>query len=99
MGKLPSLFGKVALEYMAMRIPIIASKVGGLKELIKHEENGLCVVSGSIKELTNAIDRLIVDEKLRKKISDAGFKYVKKFDIQKIMPLFKDLYEELLKSQ
>lgn len=99
---IPSLlepFGKVALEYMAMRVPIIASKVGGLAELIKHEENGLCVESGSIRELTNAIDRLIIDEKLRKKLSDNGFRYVKKFDIKMILPQLKDLYDELLMTK
>jgi len=83
------------IEYMAMRIPIIASKVGGLAELVEHEKNGLCVMSGSIGELINAINRLITDEKLRKKLSDNGFRYVKKFDVKTILLHFKDLYEEL----
>lgn len=48
-------FGLVALEAMHLSTPIIASKVGGLTELISHEKTGILVKSEDSKELASAI--------------------------------------------
>ncbi len=87
--------GKVALEFMAMRIPIIASDTGGLRELIKSGKNGLLVKGGSIEELSNAIDRLITDVRLREKLASNGYRFIKNFDVQEISPFIEKLYVEL----
>ncbi len=56
-------FGLVALEAMFSRTPIVASNVGGLKELIKHEETGILVEPNSVRELTMAINDVWKKEK------------------------------------
>jgi glycosyltransferase involved in cell wall biosynthesis len=100
-GVIPSLsepFGIVTLEFMAMKIPVIASRVGGLSELIEHERNGLLVEKGSIEDLTITMTRLINDDTLRKKLSTNAYKFIKDFDKVKIGEDIKDLYSQLLKN-
>lgn len=89
-------FGIVALEYMAVKVPIISSNVSGLSELIKNERNGILFRKGSINELKNAIQTMISNERLRNNLALNGYKTVKKFDIGKILPYYVKLYNELL---
>ncbi|HCK81323.1 MAG TPA: hypothetical protein DIC59_07640 [Candidatus Competibacteraceae bacterium] len=46
------------LEAMALGIPIIASRVGGLAEILKNDINALLITPGNIEEITQAIIRL-----------------------------------------
>ncbi len=48
----------VLMEAMAFGVPIIASNVGGIPEIIHHKENGLLVEAGSTQALGEAIDEL-----------------------------------------
>jgi glycosyltransferase involved in cell wall biosynthesis len=49
------------MEAMAVGVPCISTFVGGIPELIRHEQDGLLVPAGSNSELTLAIERLLVD--------------------------------------
>lgn len=91
-------FPIVPLQFMALKIPIIASNVDGLSELITHESNGLLVRRRSTKELSNNIEKLILDEKIRKKLTINGYETVQKFDLHKTIPQFRSLYLELLSN-
>lgn len=68
---LPSLseaFGLCLLEAMQAGVPIIATKVGGIPEVIKSGYNGLLVTPGDPKELASTIMRLLNDKQLQKKL-------------------------------
>lgn len=97
---LPSLeegLGIAALEAMAMGIAVIASDVGGLAEVITHEENGLLVQAGDVQALKQAIRRLQADEALRHRLADAGQKRVReKFGVDEMIRAYEKVYEELL---
>lgn len=54
------------LEAMSSGLPVIAGNVGGIPELIKHEENGILFSPGNAVELTNNILNLIKDKEKRK---------------------------------
>jgi len=56
--------GKVALEAFACGVPVVASRVGGLAELIEHERNGLLVTPGDALGLADGIERLVTDSEL-----------------------------------
>jgi glycosyltransferase involved in cell wall biosynthesis len=51
-------------EYMAAGKPFVASNVGAIPEIVRHEENGLLVAPGSVFELVGAIERLLDDRAL-----------------------------------
>jgi glycosyltransferase involved in cell wall biosynthesis len=57
-------FGIVVLEAWAAGKPVIASKVGGLARLVKHEVNGLHIESGNAQELISAMQRVQEDPQL-----------------------------------
>lgn len=61
-------FGLVILEAMASGLPVVASESGGITEIIRHEENGLLSAERDSVRLADNINRMLKDEKLRRKI-------------------------------
>lgn len=95
---IPSLvepFGLVALEAMACGNPIVAAKVGGLKDVLEDGKTGLTVERGSTEALAYAIIRLINDRDLRLRLSLAAQKEVKKYDMKIIEQMYLKVYSEL----
>lgn len=62
----------VVLEAFAAGVPVVAMAVGGVPEIINHEQNGLLVPQGNIPEMAAGIERLQRDEILRSRLSAAG---------------------------
>jgi glycosyltransferase involved in cell wall biosynthesis len=72
---LPSLhegLGVAALEAMASGRPVVASRVGGLGEVVVAEETGLLVPPGDVEALAAALDRLAADAAWRARLGAAG---------------------------
>jgi glycosyltransferase involved in cell wall biosynthesis len=65
-------FGQVLVEAMAFQVPVVGSEVGGIPEIIDHEQNGLLVQPGDEAGLAAALDRLAGDSGLRTKLAEAG---------------------------
>jgi serine acetyltransferase/glycosyltransferase involved in cell wall biosynthesis len=63
----------VAAVALAMGTPVVASKIGGLAEMIRHEEDGLLVPPGNVAALADAIIRLLSDRQLQQKLQIAGW--------------------------
>jgi len=97
---LPSFYessGIVCLEAMACGCAIVASDVGGIKDMIIHEKHGLLVPPGKPKELANAVVRLFQDEALREICSkNAVQKCVKEFNYDKLVSNTLAVYEETI---
>jgi len=64
--------GRVILEGMLARKPVIATRAGGAAEIVQDRENGLLVTPGSVTELSNAIELLCTNGKLSKELAQAG---------------------------
>lgn len=64
------------LEAMAQGIPVIASDIGGHRELIRNTENGLLFPAGDSDALASAVRRLMADEVLAERLVQAGRDYV-----------------------
>jgi glycosyltransferase involved in cell wall biosynthesis len=65
-------FGLVAAEAMATGVPVVASRTGGLPEVVTHDETGLLVPIGDVGALAAAIERGLRDEPLRQRMALAG---------------------------
>lgn len=72
-------FPQVIIEAMANSLPIITTPVGGIPEVIVHEQNGLLVQPGSTSSLVSAINSLIENPNLRESLSKTGYKISKKY--------------------
>jgi len=65
---------KVLLEAMAQGLPVVATAVGGIPELVDDGENGLLVPVGNARMLANAVERLVTDVHLRETLVRQGVK-------------------------
>jgi 2-deoxystreptamine N-acetyl-D-glucosaminyltransferase/2-deoxystreptamine glucosyltransferase len=65
-------FGVVCAEAMAHGKPVVASATGGLANLVRHEETGLLVPPGDVTALRAAIERLLADDVLRRRLGAAA---------------------------
>ncbi len=54
----PEAFGRVLVEAGAMGKPVIATRLGGVLDILDHEENGLMVTPGDIREMADAMHRI-----------------------------------------
>lgn len=62
----------VLLEAMATATPVIGTRVTGIPEIIDHEINGLLVDEGDVAGIGDAIEQLLGDADLRRRMGDAG---------------------------
>jgi glycosyltransferase involved in cell wall biosynthesis len=62
--------GSVLLDAMHAALPIVASRVGGIPEIISHEHNGLLVEPGNAQALADALLRLYQDAGLRARLAE-----------------------------
>lgn len=60
------------VEALAARLPVVATIVGGVPEIVLHEETGLLVPSGNADAIAKAITRLHDDPKLAERLSRTG---------------------------
>ena len=65
-------FGVVCAEAMAHGRPVVAGNVGGLRDLVVHEQTGLLVPPGDVAALRDALRRLLADQSLRHRLGEAG---------------------------
>lgn len=84
------------LEAMACKVPIIASDVGGNKELVLNNQNGFLINPDSPGELLEKILQISKDLQLQQKFGQTSFELVKKFEWKEIGQKYLDLYESLL---
>jgi len=90
-------FGRTIADAMAMSKPVVATRVGGLPEIISEGETGLLVPSGDSTALANAILEIIENPKLYKKFSNNGRKRVKElFTVEKNVRETERVYISLL---
>lgn len=62
-------FGLVLIEAMAAGIPVVATDVGGIRDVVKHDETGLLVPARSPRALAQALERLRSDPVLRARLT------------------------------
>jgi glycosyltransferase involved in cell wall biosynthesis len=89
----------VLLEAMAIGKPVIASNVGGVKEVVQNMENGMLIEAGNEKLLSQSIISLIEDQKLRLRLGRNAFEYVaNKFSVENVTEQSEVVYEELIRK-
>lgn len=87
-------FGLVLLEAMSMCKPVIATRVGGIPEVVKDGENGLLVPPHDTKSLSNAVLRLVADEPLRSRLARNGRATVEsRFTLEKMAQATRRCYD------
>jgi glycosyltransferase involved in cell wall biosynthesis len=74
----------VLMEAMASGVPVVASRISGIPELVEHGVSGLLVPPGDAQSLASALGRLQGDPSLRKRLALSGRAKVEaEFDLRK----------------
>jgi len=90
-------FGFTIAEAMSSQRAVIASRVGGIPEIIEHGTSGLLVEPGDVSALTAALDRLTEDANFRLELGqNARRRAVDKFDLKRSVRGHLDWYESLI---
>jgi glycosyltransferase involved in cell wall biosynthesis len=100
---LPSFFegmGRVLLEAMAMGKPLIASRVGGIPDLVEDSVNGILTVAGDVQGLAKVIQQILGDKNLSDRMGQAGRNRVtEQFSAAMMVRNIENVYLECLKAK
>ncbi len=88
-------FGIAAIEFMRMKIPVVASAVGGLVELVQHEQTGILLDELNAENIAQAVERLVHDSSLRESLINKADLFSLKFEGQEQLKQIADIYEKL----
>lgn len=93
-------FGSVLLEAMAVGVPIVASRVGGIPSTIKHGENGLLVPPRMESQLTSTIQLVLRDRDLAERLGRRAALDARKYDLSRqAQAVIEEVYMPVLKER
>jgi len=90
-------FGRVLVEAMACGAPVIATRSGGVPEIVRDGIDGILVTPGSANEVCEAVLKLLRDESLKNSLSDSGRKRAEEFSLESHVNQMVHVFEETLK--
>src|SRR5439155_1143111 len=89
-------FGIVLLEAMAAGLPVVASDIHGYKRVVQRNVTGLLVEPKEPDAIAAALERLICDEGLRRRLGEAGARRAPEYDWSHVTRELLDLYGEVI---
>jgi L-malate glycosyltransferase len=100
MPSLAESFGVAALEAGACGRPVIATRVGGIPEIVLNNRTGLLVAPNNVEALAEAIVTLAKDEEMRRNMGKAAWEFVRdNYAWEKSLDQMCGLYERLLNEK
>ena len=93
-------FGLAALEAMACEVPVVASRVGGLPEVIEHGVSGFLHPLDALDEMTGSAISLLTDPARHGEMAKAACQRVRlQFCAERVVPMYEECYRELVGSR
>ncbi|MBI3306398.1 MAG: lipopolysaccharide heptosyltransferase II [Candidatus Omnitrophica bacterium] len=93
---IPEAFGRVVVEAGAVGRAVLATRVGGVLDIIDHEENGILVMPGNIEEMAERMHELLTDRQKAKRLAENLKKKVEsRFTLEQMMEKTLQVYQEV----
>lgn len=90
--------GSSLLDAMSFGLPIVASNVGGIGEIVEDGVNGILIPPDNADALTNALQRLSGDPVMRRSMRDANLLKAANFDASRMAVAYEKIYRSILKA-
>jgi len=92
-------FGRVVVEAMASGVPVIATKVGGVVDIIEDGKDGILVPPADAKSIADAVMRIFNDPQLAGSLAEAAYAKVKeKYNVELMVKNTLDVYRQALSN-
>jgi N-acetyl-alpha-D-glucosaminyl L-malate synthase BshA len=92
-------FGLAALEAMACEVPVVASRVGGLPEVIDHGVTGFLHPPTDLDGMAQSAIRLLTDDRLHRQIGQVASRRVREqFCADRVVPIYEAYYDRVLRA-
>ncbi len=93
-------FGLSALEALSCEVPVVASRVGGLPEVVRHGENGFLLEVGDVEGMSDAVVDLLLDAPKRAAFGEAGRRVAgAQFSRDRVVDRYLAFYEKTIRSR
>ena len=93
-------FGLAALEAMACEVPVIASRVGGLHEVVEHGVTGFLHAPEDLEGMAQSGIRLLQDPEMHRQFAAEGRAVVTgRFCADLVVPMYEEFYEQLVRER
>jgi N-acetyl-alpha-D-glucosaminyl L-malate synthase BshA len=90
-------FGLAALEAQACEVPVIATRIGGIPEVVAEGETGYLSDVGDVAKMSEDTLRLINDEEIRRAFGEKGRELaIQRYSSEKIIPQYIAFYEQVI---
>jgi glycosyltransferase involved in cell wall biosynthesis len=88
-------FGMVVIEAMVSGRPVIASRIGGIPDIVIDGETGLLVTPGDVDSLSEAIEKLLLNPEMRERFGEAGMHRGTEFQASAVVPRIEQVYRAI----
>ena len=88
--------GSILFDAMDQRLPVVASRVGGVPDIVQDGVNGILIDAGSVEQLASGILRLRADPELRRGFGERGAAVAKEFTAAAMTGKYLALYKSVL---
>ena len=90
-------FGLAALEAMACEVPVVASRVGGLPEVIEHGVTGFLHPPADLDGMARSAIALLTDDRLHRRVAEVACQRVREqYCVDRIVPLYEQYYDRVV---
>jgi N-acetyl-alpha-D-glucosaminyl L-malate synthase BshA len=92
-------FGLAALEAQACEVPVIATRIGGIPEVVNDSESGFLSDVGDVDKMSADALKLLKDEDLRRAFGEKGRELaIRRYSTEKIIPQYIAFYESIVEK-
>jgi len=82
------------IEALSAGLPIVATRVGGIMEIVEPDINGLIIPPKNSAEITQAIEKILNNQKLQEKFHKNNLEKIKQFTLKKMVQKTEEIYEK-----
>jgi len=91
-------FGRVLVEAMACGLSVVATRSGGIPEIVRHYQDGILVTPGNVDEFASAISEISNNDPLRERLSRSAKKRAEDFSLELHVARMISVFEDTIKD-